>query len=207
MQEEEPGSGGGFVRRMSALARKGRGRSKRDAPFSPLRASASTSTSAAPSAHATATATANPTTPSLPAAADAFVNVGLELWHEQRREWKTPLARAPKVNGGGADDRLRGPTSTAVGDFHAGLVPDRLEDAVTAAGVAKDEFEEDGVGDGEDAECEEDPGDDEAMDDVHAQDLYSELLAPQYTPFPRKIALASLIPVLLDVWKHDGIIG
>jgi Protein of unknown function (DUF4050) len=187
MQEEDHCSGGGFVRRMSALARKGRSRAahpKRDVPCPSPPPGAS-------ARHA-------------PVAASAYVNVGLELWHRQRREWKTPVPRGSQDRRGhdggqfSAGDR---PQLSSACNKHGG------KDESAEYGERADENDENGAGSVADNVDDVENCRDDALEDDYAQDLYNELLAPQYTPFPKRIALAALIPVLLDVWEHDGLIG
>lgn len=152
--------GGGFVRRMSAVVRKGRSR-RRESGTSPSGASAGRGGDGAGAAPAPASAAGNA------AAAATFVNEGLERWNAQHKEWcaRRGGARAP-----GTARRRRSGAGPALGDG-------------ASAGDAGAEGE--------------DPG-------FESDDLYNELLSPQYTPFPKRVKLSKLVEVLVDVWESDG---
>lgn len=46
-----------------------------------------------------------------------------------------------------------------------------------------------------------------ALPDVDAEELYDELVAAAYRPLPSPVPLVQLIPVLIDVWEADGLLG
>ena len=43
-------------------------------------------------------------------------------------------------------------------------------------------------------------------DNIDPDDLYTELISPQYRPFPERVPLSYLICVLLDVWEEVSVI-
>jgi Protein of unknown function (DUF4050) len=175
MNEErwsEPG--GGFVRRMSALARRGRTRSKRDM-ISP---SSSTLADATPVENA------------------PFVNHGLEFWNKQREEWTAPTQRRRR----GLEGRMRVGLRREADRAGANDVNGNSQDQTAAVDADFDN--------GDDTVRDEHGGsNEEQMAATDAEELYNELLAPRYTPFPRRVPLGELIEVLLDVWEQDGVMG
>jgi hypothetical protein len=152
--------GGSFVRRMSALARKGRSRRRESGvAASPSAGGAAGGAAATPASTSTAQ--------EVPAAA-AFVNEGLERWNAQHKEWCS--GRSASRAQGTARRRRAGDAAfgegKATGDTNA-------EVADSGSGFDSDE-------------------------------LYNELLSPQYTPFPKRVKLSKLVEVLVDVWESDG---
>lgn len=159
----------GFVRRMSALARKGRSRSKRDHGMSVASAGATSFSVASPNAvgpgRAGSSASLGSTSlgstslgqnvQAFQAEQIPFVNHGLEYWNQQRREWTTPSAEHQNKRPFG-----------------------RYRDREASA---------------------------DNLEPIDGEELYNELLSPQYVAFPRPIPLGEIIEVLLDVWEHDGL--
>jgi hypothetical protein len=158
---------------MSALARRGRTRGKRD--------------TISPSASSLADSTPVENAP--------FVNHGLEFWNKQREEWTAPTQRRRRGLEGRARIGIRREVERAGVDDVNGS--QRQNAAVDA------DFE----GDDDTVRDEPEGSNEEQMAATDAEDLYNELLAPRYTPFPRRVPLGELIEVLLDVWEQDGVMG
>jgi hypothetical protein len=184
MNEErctEPG--GGFVRRMSALARKSRARSKRDATAPPGTAPSPSDVTAVESV--------------------PFVNHGLDFWNKQREEWTTPTQRRRR---GPAEGRTHG----MAGRAEDGAALDNPSGRGHERGPAGDEGTselDDRALQGGWHESRHDTWHRDVRETIDAEELYNELLSPQYTAFPRRVPLGELIEVLLDVWEQDGVIG
>lgn len=159
VMNESADGGGSFVRRMSALARKGRSR-RRDS-------GAAVAPAPSPKDEATSAAKALGTGSTPPAAA-TFVNEGLDRWNAQHKEWCS----------GRAVSRAQGTARRRRG---GGSIVSFSESSPAVSGSA------------------------EALDSgFDSDELYNELLSPQYTPFPKRVKLSKLVEVLVDVWESDG---
>jgi len=169
------------------------------------------------------------------AADGVWVDTGMECWTEVRRAWLAADASASAMDGsptaatpttaGGSPAATAAAADAADGSDDGDAAAGTAAPSVAASGAADAYLHTPGVGvvspaavralvdargarrggSGRGRSRRRDSA--TALPDVDADELYDELVASSYRPLAAPVPLVQLIPVLIDVWEADGLLG